>query len=87
MESSFMMVETLWTSSFLQAVTRMKHLLGAVRSMDHLLLNMAKEVLNWVQPGTVLRIEQHVGFQDLAGSQDVLAVMEAGVVHQQDDLP
>lgn len=51
----------------------------------HLTLDIAKELFDWVQPGTVLSIEEDIDFEPSASFKDCMMSVDHRVVHQYDD--
>jgi hypothetical protein len=53
---------------------------------SHPSLDAVEELLDRVQPGRILRVEEHVGFELPRCLVDGRVLVNGGVVHQDDDL-
>ena len=51
-----------------------------------LLLQIAEQLLDWVQPWRVLGIEQYVDFKVPGSLQNQAMLVDHSIVHQQDDV-
>ena len=68
-------------------VTCMEILLGGDGMSLEVLLNEAKQLFDWVEPGRVLSVEQHIHFHLAASLQDHRVFVDDCVVHHQDYVP
>lgn len=62
-------------------------LLGICCSLDHLPLDMVEKLLNWIEPRTVLGIEEDIDFELATCFQYLRVMMELNVVHKQYYIP
>jgi hypothetical protein len=79
---------TPWTSSILHDEHQSGlHLLGINTSLQQFPLNIAKQVLNWVQPRAILSIEEHIDLHLPTQMEYLGVMMDDRIVHEEYDLP
>jgi hypothetical protein len=61
------------------------HLLGIDLTLQQFLLNCVEQLLNGIQPRTVLSVEQNIGFHLLTCWQYLRMMMEDGIVHKKNN--